>query len=145
VERFVYSATFVCGEQLTCCECSLVQAGVYATQISVHNFGIREVAVQKRFIPAVVAGAPVGREPGVAGVREEERIVLPPQTATMDDCCRVGGLLFGGVTSWPIPLTIGFVEISSSGPIAVSAIYTVSGPESLSVSIEVEQVLSRHR
>jgi hypothetical protein len=51
-EGFVYSAKFVCGEQPTCgCECALVQPGRYATEINIHNFGIQEVAVHKRFIP----------------------------------------------------------------------------------------------
>jgi hypothetical protein len=144
VEGFVYSAKFVCGEQPTCgCECALVQPGWYATEINIHNFGIQEVAVEKRFIPVVLAGAPAGREPHVAGIRAEDKIVLPPLTATMDDCCRIRELLFGGEAASPMPITIGFLEISSSGPIAVTAVYTTTGLDLGGVSIEVEEISTR--
>ena len=66
--RFVYSAKFICGEQPACgCECTAVQPGRYATDINIHNYGVKEVAIYKRFIPVVLAGAPVGREPRVVG------------------------------------------------------------------------------
>jgi hypothetical protein len=138
---FVYSAKFICGEQPACgCECSPVQPGRYATEINIHNFGITEVAIQKRFIPLALAGAAVGREPRVVAARAEDKIVLPPQTATMDDCCRIAELLFGGEAASPVPITIGFLEITASGPIAVTAVYTATGLDSAGVSIEVEQI-----
>jgi hypothetical protein len=137
----VYSAKFICGEQpASGCECTSVQPGRYATEINIHNFGIKEVAIQKRFIPLVLAGAPVGREPGVVAARAEDKIVLPPQTATMDDCCRIAELLFGGEPASRVPITIGFLEITASGPIAVTAVYTTTGVDSVGVSIEVEQI-----
>jgi hypothetical protein len=135
---------FICGEQPACgCECTSVQPGRYATEINIHNYGIKEVTIRKRFIPVVLAGAPVGREPKVAASRAEDKIVLPPQTATMDDCCRIAELLFGGVASSPLPITIGFLEITSNGPIAVTAVYTATGLDSKGVSIEVEQIVPR--
>jgi hypothetical protein len=138
---FVYSAKFICGELPACgCECTSVQPGRYATEINIHNFGIKEVAIQKRFIPLVLAGAAVGREPRVVAARAEDKIVLPPQTATMDDCCRIAELLFGGEAASPVPITIGFLEITASGPIAVTAVYTTTGLDSVGVSIEVEQI-----
>jgi hypothetical protein len=141
---FVYSAKFICGEQPGCgCECTPVQPGRYATEINIHNFGLKPVEIQKRFIPVVLAGAPVGREPRSAGVRAEDKIALPPQTATMDDCCRIAELLFGGEAASPMPITIGFLEITSSGPIAVTAVYTATGLESSGVSISVEQIAPR--
>jgi hypothetical protein len=141
---FVFSAKFICGEQPTCgCECTSVQPGRYATEINIHNYGIREVAIQKRFIPLVLAGAPVGREPKVAGPRGEDRIILPPQTATMDDCCRIAELLFGGEVASPMLITIGFLEITANGPVAVTAVYTTAGLNSAGVSIQVEQIASR--
>jgi hypothetical protein len=141
---FVYSAKFVCGEQPACgCDCAPVQPGRYAVEINIHNYGIKEVAIQKRFIPVVLAGAPAGREPRVVAPRVEDRIVLPPQTATMDDCCRIVDLLFGGNAAGPIPITIGFLEITSNGPIAVTAVYTAAGLDSAGVSIEVKQIEPR--
>jgi hypothetical protein len=58
----------------------------------------------------------------------------------MDDCCRIAELLFGGETASPMPITIGFLEITSSGPIAVTAVYTASALDSTGVSIRVEQI-----
>lgn len=140
----VYSVKFVCGEQPECgCDCASVLPGRYATEINIHNYGLKEIVVQKRFIPVVLAGAPVGREPRVSGVRAEDKIVLPPQTATMDDCCRIAERLFGGVASSPLPLTIGFLQITSNGPLAITAVYTTRGLNGGGVSIEVEQIAAR--
>jgi hypothetical protein len=142
--ELVYAAKLICGEQPACgCECASVLPGRYATEINIHNYGIKEVAIQKRFIPVVLAGAPVGREPKVVAPRAEDKIVLPPQTATMDDCCRIAELLFGGEPTSPMPITIGFLEITASGPIAVTAVYTSAGLDSAGVSIEVEQIAPR--
>jgi hypothetical protein len=141
---FIFSAKFICGEQQTRgCECTPVQPGRYATEINIHNYGIREVAIQKRFIPVVLAGAPVGREPKVVAPRADDKIILPPQTATMDDCCRIAELLFGGEAASPMPITIGFLEITSNGPIAVTAVYTATGLDSPGISIDVEEIAPR--
>jgi hypothetical protein len=138
---FIYPVKFICGEQPSCgCACTPVQPGRYATEINIHNPDRKPVEIQKRFIPVVLAGAPVGREPRTSGVRAEDKIALPPQAATMDDCCRIGDLLLGGDVGATLPLTIGFLEITSSGPIAVTAVYTTRGLESAGVSIRVEQI-----
>lgn len=140
----VYSVKFICGVQPECgCECAPVQPGSYATEINIHNYSSKEVTILKRFIPVVLAGAPAGREPRVATVRAEDKITLPPHTATMDDCCRIWELLFGAAGTSPVPLTIGFLEITASADIAVTAVYTTSGLASGGVSIEVEQIAGR--
>jgi hypothetical protein len=140
----VFSAKFICGERPACgCECAPVQPGAYATEINIHNYGTREVAIQKRFIPVVLAGAPVGQEPRVVSPRAEDRIILPPHTATMDDCCRIAELLFGGEAASAIPITIGFLEITSNGPLAVTAVYTATGLDSPGVSIDVVTIEPR--
>jgi len=142
--KLVYAAKFICGEQPTCgCECASVLPGRYATEINIHNYGIRDVEIQKRFIPVVLAGAPAGREPRVVAPRAEDKIILPPQAATMDDCCRIAALLFGGEPTSPMPITIGFLELTASGPIAVTAVYTSAGLDSAGVSIKVEQIAPR--
>jgi hypothetical protein len=140
---FVYSVKFVCGQQPECgCECTPVRPGIYATEINLHNYHDWEVTVEKRVIPVVFMGAPVGREPRVGTPRATDRIVLPAHSATMDDCCRIEELLLGGRSASPRPLTIGFLEITSSHELAVSAVYTVSDPTSGRVSIDVEQIES---
>ena len=145
-ELFVYSVKFVCGEQAECeCACAPVLPGNYAAEINIHNFGRREVRVLKRFIPVVFAGTVAGREPRFANVRGEDKIVLPPQTATMDDCCRIAALLYGGPPPSPMPLTIGLLEITSTGPLAVTAVYTSGGAKAGRVSIDVEQIVERRR
>jgi hypothetical protein len=142
--RFVYSVKFVCGEQPECdCECAPVQPGRYATEINIHNFSVTEVRVLKRFVPLVRAGAPASGEPSVATTRAEDKIALPPQTATMDDGCRIAELLLGAPSPSPMPLTIGILEIEASGELAVTAVYTTSSVGSGGVSIAVEQIPGR--
>ncbi|HEX8603747.1 MAG TPA: hypothetical protein VF774_13965, partial [Pseudoduganella sp.] len=129
-----YSVKFVCGTQPEACGCSPVQPGRYATQVSIHNYGQAAVTVRKRFIPVVLAGAPVGREPRFGTSRAEDSIELPPHTATMDDCCRITGLLFGAPVD---ALTIGLMEITATADVAVTAIYTTG------TGIDVVQVDGR--
>ncbi len=139
--RFVYSVKFLCGEQRDCsCECASVRPGIYATEINIHNYRDTEVAIEKFVTPVVFAGAAVGREPKVATRKAADRIVLPPHAATMDDCCRIAELLLGAKAPAPMPLTVGFLEISSPEELAVTAVYTVSDLGSGGVSIDVEQV-----
>lgn len=120
-----YSVKFVCGTQPEACGCSPVRPGGYATQISIHNYSQEPVTVRKRFIPLVLAGAPLGREPRIGNSRAEDSIELPPHTATMDDCCRITSLLFGAQADGPMTgVTIGLMEITVRGDVAVTAIYT---------------------
>jgi len=143
---FVYSVKFICGEQAECdCGCTPVAPGRYATEINIHNYSSKEVAIQKRFIPVVLAGAPVGREPRAVAARAEDKIVLPAHTATLDDCCRVAELMFGASGTSNMPLTVGFLEITANADIAVTAVYTTSGLKSAGVSITVEQVEGRQQ
>lgn len=141
---FSYSVKFVCGVQEECaCSCAPVRPGAYATEINIYNYHLREVRVEKIVVPLVFAGAAVGREPQFAQARTRDKMVLPPKTATMDDCCRIQSLLLGGEPGAPLPLSIGFIEIVASQDLAVSAVYTASDLKSGSVSIDVEQVLPR--
>ena len=140
---FVYSIKFVCGTQEKCdCECTTVQPGRYATEINIHNYTTHDVNLVMRFIPLVLAGAPSGRERNTAGVRTEEKITLPRQTATMVDCCRITELLFQGESRSTIPLTVGFLELTATADIAVTAVYTSSGPDG-GIALEVEQIAGR--
>jgi hypothetical protein len=141
---YSYSVKFVCGVQEDCkCEEGPVRPGVYATEINLYNNGDREASIEKSVVPIVFAGAAAGREPGVARRRAHDSIVLPPKSATMDDCRRLGELLFGGHPASPLPLTLGFLEIVSREPLNVVAVYTVTGLQGGPVSIEVETVQPR--
>lgn len=142
---FTYSVKFVCGVQPECaCACGPVQPGAYATEINIHNYTGKPVEIVKRFIPIVLAGAPAGREPHTVGPRAVDRITLPPQSATMDDCCRIAELVYGQAPAGPIPLTIGFLELTASADVAVTAVYTTSGVKPHGgVDIEVQQIAHR--
>jgi len=98
-------------------------------------------SVVKRFVPLVLAGAPMGREPRIGTVRAEDKILLPAQGATMDDCCRIAELLYGAPAA-ATALTIGLVELTSDVDLAVTAIYTTSGKDG-GVSIAVEQIAAK--
>lgn len=138
---FSYAVKFVCGVEPECgCECAPVRPGIYATEINIYNQNNKEASIRKRIVPVVLAGAPAGREPGVVPTRVEDKIVLPPYSATMDDCCRIAELLLGAPTQGPMPLTVGFLEIVSSVELSVTAVYTATGPSGKNVSIDVEQI-----
>ncbi len=142
--KIIYSVKLVCGIQPDCpCECTPVRPGIYATEVNIYNYHDKEAKIEKHFVPVVLAGAPVAREPRSAGRRVDDKVVLPPRTATMDDCCRLSELLFGPGAANPMPLTIGWLEIISPFELAVTAVYTASGLQSGSVSINVEQIPGR--
>jgi hypothetical protein len=141
---FSYSVKFVCGVQEECeCACAPVRPGAYATEINIYNYNPREARIRKVIVPVVFAGAVLGREPQFAQAKAHDKIILPPRTATMDDCCRIGALLVGGTPGAALPLTIGFLEIVSNQELAVSAVYTASDLKSGSLSIDVEDVRPR--
>jgi hypothetical protein len=140
-ELFTYSVKFVCGTAAACdCECGPVRPGIYATEINIHNFQDVEASLQKFVIPVVLAGAAAGREPKFAGRKATDRILLPPHTATMDDCCRLAELLFGAEPSGALPLTIGFLEVVSPVELSITAVYTATDANSHAISIDVEQI-----
>jgi hypothetical protein len=143
---FTYSVKFICGTQPECdCECVSVQPGRYATEINIHNYGLKDLDLLFRFIPVVLTGAPAGREPKTVAPRAVEKLTLPRSSAAMIDCCRISQLLFSGAVLGPMPLNIGFVEIVANGELAVTAVYTTSGLKQSGVSIEVEQIAGRRQ
>src|SRR5262249_33711303 len=121
------------------CACFPLRPGTYATEISIHNYLDTEVRIEKYVIPIVLAGAAAGREPRSVGRKASDRIVLPPHTATMDDCCRLTELLLGAPTT-SSPMVSGLLEIISNKPVSVQAIYSVSDPKSGAVGIDVQQI-----
>jgi hypothetical protein len=139
-----YAVKFVCGVQEECpCSCAPVRPGTYATEINIYNFNRVEVPIMKTVVPVVLAGAAIGREPRWSESRRPEKIVLPPRTATMDDCCRIATLLIGGQPSATLPLTVGFLEIVSTEELAVTAVYTATDLKGGSLSLDVEQIAPR--
>jgi Trypsin-like peptidase domain/von Willebrand factor type A domain len=140
---YAYSVTFLCGERRggECCGCAPVVPGRYATEINIHNYHDRPVAIRKSVIPVVLAGAVVGREPASRDAMGRPDVVkLPPQCATMDDCCRLVEMMLGAPSEGPLPLYIGLLEILSTQPIAVTAVYTTTGDGATAPAIEVVQV-----
>jgi hypothetical protein len=144
IPRYSYSVKFVCGRQPECpCECVSVRPGVYATEINVYNHHSVDVEIEKRVIPVTLLGAPGGREPRLATARPIERITLPAHSATMDDCCRIAEVLLGGPAPAALPLTVGFLEITSARELSVTAIHTATDLKSGSPSIRVAQIQGR--
>jgi hypothetical protein len=143
--RYVYSVKFLCGRQADdCCDCGPVRPGNYATEINIHNYNSREVPVVKRVLPLVLAGAARGREPGFTRPTAVDRIVLPPDSATMDDCCRIMEVLLGAPSgAASVPLTVGFLEIISPVELNVTAVYTVSDLGNASISMDVDTVQAK--
>jgi hypothetical protein len=136
--RYHYVAKFVCGvNEVPDERCSPVRPGRYATEINIYNGYCSEALIEKRVVPVVLKGEAIGREPHFGKEMAQDRIVLPPFTATMDDCCRLAELLKLNPVG---PLTIGFLEIVSTVPLTVTAVYTATGLKDDAVSIEVEQI-----
>jgi len=120
-----------------------VVPGVYATEINIHNPQHTYAEIEKRVLPLVLAGAARGREPRQVQATARDFIALPPDSATMDDCCRLGELLFGSPPQVRQPLSLGFLEIVSTAELAVTAVYTATDLEGRSVSLDVEQIQGR--
>jgi hypothetical protein len=139
--KYTYAVKFVCGTQSDCgCACTSVRPGSYATEINILNPKCGPASITKRFVPLVFAGTPTGREPAVAQARATEAITLPSGAATMDDCCRIAELLYGGIPSSPMPLTIGFLEIISNQQLHVTAVYTASDLKGNGLSFSVDTI-----
>src|SRR5215469_13918004 len=119
---FSYSVKFICGVQNAHAEphgCTVVRQGAYATEINIHNFHREEKAeIEKRAFLLVHNDVPEGREPHFAKGQPFDRIILPPETATMDDCCRLAERL----KFIPGRLSIGFLELLSSVELNVVAV-----------------------
>ena len=140
---YVYSVKFVCGTQEPIQGCTSVRPGVYATDINIHNFKDTKVQIQK-FVLLLAVGEKTFREPAFTEIRAQDGIELPPNTATMDDCCRIFELLFPGMPVPPsLPLMIGFLVIESLQELSVTAVYTVTDLRFGFVSVDVEQVVGK--
>ena len=141
---FSYSVKYVCGQNAPPASapaptCSPVRQGIYATEINIHNFNRTPAEVEKRVLQLVQNDKPVGREPESVPAKAFDRIVLKPETATMDDCCRFADKLQFN----PAHLNIGFLEIVSNVELNVVAVYTATDLKSNSIAIEVETINAR--
>jgi hypothetical protein len=141
---FSYSVKFVCGVQSVPATgqpaCSPVRQGSYATEVNIHNFQRdKEAAIEKRAMLLVHNDAPDGREPKYVKAKPFDKITLPPDSATMDDCCGLAEKLQFTAGH----LNIGFLEIVSSVELNVTAVYTATDLKSASISIDVESVTGR--
>ena len=132
--RYSYSAKFVCGVQDDSAEDAIVRPGVYATEINIHNYQQQQTAeLRKRVFLLVENNDAIGREPDLVSPSAFDAIVLPPNTATMDDCRRIFELTGAGPD-----LLVGYLEIVSPVELSVNAVYT-EGRE-MNTTIDVERV-----
>ncbi len=140
---FSYSVKFICGSQKVPTRtqpCTPVRQGIYATEINIHNFHRdQKAAIQKRVLLLVQNDKPLGREPQIAQAQPFDEITLPPDTATMDDCCRLAEKLHLTLGQ----LTVGFLELVSNVELNVTAVYTATDSKAASISIEVETIAAR--
>jgi hypothetical protein len=139
---FIYSVKFVCGIQNPSPTCTPVRQGAYSTEINIHNFhqpGGPAAHIQKRILLLVNNNQTVGLEPHIANAQNFANITLPPDTATMDDCCNLGPNFA------PNALNIGFLELVSDVQVSVTAVYTATnmsaaGAVSTGISIDVQSI-----
>jgi len=143
---FVYSVKFICGIQNPSTACTPVRPGAYSTEINIHNFHPPapptvppQVAnIQKRILLLVHNNQPVGLEPNIVTATPFATIALPPDSATMDNCCNLGPNFA------PNTLNIGFLELSSNLQLNVTAVYTAteltSSGVSTGISIDVQNI-----
>lgn len=131
---FTYNVKFVCGKAAT--KDFIVNPGMYTTEINILNYHNEKTAeLVKFFIPVVMKNRAIAREPKFEKPHADEKMKLPPNCATMDDCLKITKMLGTDDT-----LKIGFLKIQSSLPLTVTAVYTVMNPESKNVSIDVESI-----
>ena len=122
---YSYAVKFVCGYNNTNIGTSngtdagepTVKFGNYATDINIYNFNVdptvpTDAIIGKDVIVLVDHGKPVGREPKFVKASAADGITLKSGEATMDDCNRIGELLWGAVPI-PFPHMIGFLVIQS--------------------------------
>lgn len=138
-----YSVKFVCGRAL---RNEALARGQYRTEINIHNYGDREAHLEKHILPTILKGRALGREPRQQGVKAEDTMTLRPHSVTMDDCCRIGQLLYGKeVACTELPLTVGFLEIVSDAPLDVTAVYTTAGAAETAIDVETVPGIQRWR
>ncbi len=81
--EFVYSVKFVCGVNETNPQGAIVEPGIYATEINIHNYRPEGVEVKKEVLILVENGEAIGREPQSVGVRGRRYRVDPTATMTI--------------------------------------------------------------
>lgn len=150
-----FAAKFVCGYQRPIWQEGgepPVKPGNYATEINIYNHNSVAVDVRKSILLLVKDTSVPGREPNYVTVSATDAITLPAGTATMDDCNRIYRLLNpGAAIPTPMPLMIGFLNLTTSGTdLTVKGVYTAGlpGPNTAgnpptSVMIEVEDVVGK--
>lgn len=134
---YVYSVKYLCGVQDydSAKECAPVRPGVYSTEINIHNPLCGDATVDMNLTPLVLGGDAIGRYPNVSEPRASLRpVTLRPHDATMVDCCVMLKYLDQDGNKG---MNIGFLEIRSDKPLAVTAVYTVTDFEGRCVDLEV--------
>ncbi len=137
--QFSYAVKFVCGFNPSNVGQSLdgekqgeptVKLGNYATDINIYNPDViidptnPDNQLFKKVLVLVGDGKVIGREPKSVEPTGFDFITLGPGNATMDDCNRIGELIYGSPVPFPYPLTIGFLVIQSVYELDVTAVYT---------------------
>ena len=145
--RYSYSVKYVIGlqENGECNSKNTVNTGNYTTEINIHNYQKKKAVIEKHIVPVILKGEAIGREPKFSGIVANDKIVLPPYTATMDDTYRLAELLYGKDVPCSIPLNIGFLHIISNIELSVTAVYTAAAIKDKEgvPSIEIKEVTGK--
>jgi len=56
---------------------------------------------------------------------------------------RIGQLLYGSPPPQPLPLTVGFLELVNTAPLAVDVVYSATGPSGRTLTMDVQRVKGR--
>src|SRR6185295_17098888 len=108
-----------------------VKLGNYATDVNIYNPDVvidptnpQNQIFKKVLVLVAKTKEILGREPKIVSPTGFDFIALNPGEATMDDCNRIGELIYGSPVPFPYPLTIGFLVIQSVHELDVTAVYT---------------------
>jgi hypothetical protein len=145
--RYSYSVKYVIGlqENGECNSKNTVNTGNYTTEINIHNYQKKKAVIEKHIVPVILKGEAIGREPKFSGIVANDKIVLSPYTATMDDTYRLAELLYGKDVPCSIPLNIGFLHIISNIELSVTAVYTAAAIKDKEgvPSIEIKEITGK--
>jgi hypothetical protein len=136
---YIYSVKFVCGIQKDNNE-PVVRTGLYSTDINIFNFNRSDVIIIKNILPLVIGGKVIGREPEFVSQKVADKMILPAESATMDDCTNISRFLNLNV---PRPISIGFLEIICDHELDISVVYTVSDLEENNTNMHFNQIQGR--
>lgn len=139
--RWHHSVEMTCGLQRDegRDKCQTVVDGRYATAVTIYNPSTCIVTLVKYFVPLILHGKPVGREPRTVRARPFAKIQLQPGEGTLEDCCTLEEAVgpVGG------PLLLGVLDIVADHALEVTVTHTANGAGEAATSINARTIKPR--